>query len=84
MKIHEAIEYVLSRPNDDLWLRPIGWKTDAVRILGDKLVFSPGGDERDCVHAYVSEMRGEWEVVTPEQVLNEEAEHNKQTREKVK
>ena len=76
MTLQEAIKAV-KHSNGELWFRPVSWKRARVAYTisynGSMTEFVPthsGGKPQ--MTSWVSELEGDWEIVTPDQVLNGE------------
>lgn len=75
MTLQEALKS-LQESNGVLWMRPVCWKGigEAIRLSGDglttELVPTVRGGVTYMTRA-VKNLLGEWEVVTPDQVLTE-------------
>lgn len=72
MKLHEAIVYVQSRPDEDLWLRPVGWEEAALCLKLNNINVVPCLSLDRYWHPKISDLVGDWEIVLPDHVLDEE------------
>ena len=72
MKINEAVEYVQSRPDEDLWIRRVGWKAVALTVRDYRLVVVPSKCGHERYIPLITDLIADWEVISPDQVLDEE------------
>jgi len=77
MKLHEAIETLMLPENYEQWTRPISWRgcQQAFCLSSDKqdVQIVPGnGGGRSYMSCSVSVLTGEWEIVSPDIVLDGE------------
>lgn len=76
MKLHEAIEALLLPENNELWIRPVGWKgkKDAFFLHDDKraLKVLDGRGGSFWMTYNVATLTGDWEIVSPDTVLDGE------------
>jgi len=77
MKLHEAIETLMIPYNWGKWMRPVSWRgcrqaytLDATKTETQLVPGNGGG--RSYMSCSVSVLTGEWEIVSPDIVLDGE------------
>ena len=77
MKLHQAIKALLLPENNEMWIRPVSWQgcTQAFCLSYDKrdVQIVPGnGGGRSYMTSSGQALTGDWEIVSPNTVLNGE------------